>query len=224
MTSPSYVFTRARLKHERSSNHALASMLLKTGSADQNHALIWSLFSPDTKTRPFLYREIKEGEFLILSQEAPQDETRLWDLETKPYEVFMAEGDRFGFSLLVNATVSKPSTPKSGDQKRDRGQRFALHQHARHIGQDLSEAGIAWLEERLNAKGAKLLRPCRVDVAKKSSSTAGRAAKVAAFTPLSYEGGLEVRDPDLFHAAVYQGLGRSKAYGCGLLLLRRLAL
>ena len=37
----------------------------------------------------------------------------------------------------------------------------------------------------------------------------------------SYEGVLEVTDPDAFRSALISGIGRGKAYGCGLLTLAR---
>ena len=41
------------------------------------------------------------------------------------------------------------------------------------------------------------------------------------FATLDFEGLLEVGDPDLFLSTVKRGFGSSKAYGCGLMLLRR---
>ena len=40
---------------------------------------------------------------------------------------------------------------------------------------------------------------------------------------LDLEGILEVRDPERFVAALARGFGRAKAFGCGLMLVRRVA-
>ena len=37
-----------------------------------------------------------------------------------------------------------------------------------------------------------------------------------------YEGELKVVDPDLFRQALTQGIGRAKAYGCGLLTIAKI--
>ena len=38
---------------------------------------------------------------------------------------------------------------------------------------------------------------------------------------IDYEGLLEVRDPAVFTTALAQGIGKAKAFGCGLMLIRR---
>ncbi|MEA2080768.1 MAG: type I-E CRISPR-associated protein Cas6/Cse3/CasE [Pseudomonadota bacterium] len=40
------------------------------------------------------------------------------------------------------------------------------------------------------------------------------------FSTLDYSGLLTVTDPELFKAALFQGIGPAKAFGCGLLLVR----
>ena len=41
------------------------------------------------------------------------------------------------------------------------------------------------------------------------------------FSSVDFTGELEVRDVDLFRHALFSGVGRSKAFGCGMLLVRR---
>ena len=41
------------------------------------------------------------------------------------------------------------------------------------------------------------------------------------FSVLDFTGVLEVRDPAAFLAAIARGFGRAKAFGCGLMLIRR---
>jgi len=38
---------------------------------------------------------------------------------------------------------------------------------------------------------------------------------------LDYEGILEITDPAAFTTAIARGFGRAKAFGCGLMLIRR---
>jgi len=45
--------------------------------------------------------------------------------------------------------------------------------------------------------------------------------KKSGFSSVDFSGELEVTDPAKFEQALYQGIGRSKAFGCGLLLVRR---
>jgi CRISPR system Cascade subunit CasE len=41
------------------------------------------------------------------------------------------------------------------------------------------------------------------------------------FSTLDLDGVLEVTEPEAFVAAVRRGFGKAKAFGCGLMLLRR---
>ena len=43
----------------------------------------------------------------------------------------------------------------------------------------------------------------------------------AQFSVLDFEGVLEVTDPMRFLAALVNGFGRARAFGCGLMLIRR---
>ena len=42
-----------------------------------------------------------------------------------------------------------------------------------------------------------------------------------AFSTLEFEGLLTVSDPDAFLSGIARGFGATKAYGCGLMLIRR---
>jgi len=49
-----------------------------------------------------------------------------------------------------------------------------------------------------------------------------RTGKNIALSMLDFEGEVSVNDPTRLADAVYRGVGPAKAFGCGLLLLRRL--
>lgn len=51
-------------------------------------------------------------------------------------------------------------------------------------------------------------------------SRKGPAAAMS-FSTLDFDGMLVVREPAAFLSAVVRGFGASKAYGCGLMLIRR---
>lgn len=53
----------------------------------------------------------------------------------------------------------------------------------------------------------------------KSRGAAGRRDKPVAVVTVTFEGRLEVTDPDALRRTLTQGIGRARAYGCGLLTL-----
>jgi CRISPR system Cascade subunit CasE len=48
------------------------------------------------------------------------------------------------------------------------------------------------------------------------------AGKPAVFAVVDFTGALRVTEPDGFLAALASGFGRARAFGCGLMLIRRL--
>lgn len=191
---------------------------------DAHHKLLWSVFSdgPDRR-RDFLWREMHQGEFLALSNRPPIAND-LFDLvQHRPFAPDLAPGDRLSFSLKVNATRAKSS-----------GQRVdvvmdALHDVPKEMRAErrmllAQEAGEAWLRTRAEANGFRVLK---VEVEDYTTAALpdhrGPRKGRPQFGILSMTGGLEVTDPKVFIEALARGFGRAKAFGCGLMLIRRAA-
>ncbi|MBC6416617.1 MAG: type I-E CRISPR-associated protein Cas5/CasD [Rhodospirillales bacterium] len=211
-------FTRATLRLGAGSRGALAKLLTEAAVPDNGHRLVWSLFAKGER-RAFLYRRISPERFLILSAAPPQDDSGLWRLETKDWVADLAADDRLGFQLCVNATVSK-STPRPEAGPRPRGRRKALAALVKAQELDLTEAAAAWLLPRL--PGAGLEAGCLTARSEAKVTIQPSKDRTAySFDPLLLEGLLRVEDPEAFKTALAKGIGRSKAYGFGLLLIRR---
>lgn len=222
MSAPKQYFTRAELR-QGGRTGAVAKLLMKTIHEDAGHALIWTLFSPDTQERPFLYRRITPESFLILSSLPPNDETGLWNLETKSYAPELESGDRLSFSLIANATVSRPPASESERASRKRGQRVGLVTRARERDEPLDELARAWLATRLERVGTRLKGDrCTIGFDPKCAIRTSNGARVT-FIPARFEGVLTVEAPERFLTALYDGFGRSRGYGFGLMLIRRAA-
>lgn len=191
---------------------------------DAHHKLLWSVFSdgPDRR-RDFLWREMRQGEFLALSDRQPIAND-LFDLvQSRPFAPDLAPGDRLSFSLKVNATRAKSS-----------GQRVdvvmdALHDVPKEMRAErrmplAQEAGERWLRGRAEANGFRVLKVKIEDyVAAALPNHRGPRKGRPQFGILSMTGGLEVTDPKVFVDALARGFGRAKAFGCGLMLIRRAA-
>jgi CRISPR system Cascade subunit CasE len=142
----------------------------------------------------------------------------LWTVETKPYAPVIAAGTTFAFSLRANATRSTHD-PETGKEKR-----HDAVLHGRRSGVvasgpvGLQEAGRSWLEERAERAGFRLLQ-AQVDGHRDYRLSVKGKAPIR-FSTIDLEGVLEVVDPDRFQRTLFQGLGRSRGFGCGLLLIR----
>lgn len=220
------LLSRARLRRD-APIRALAQVLVPAGTAARaasTHRLVWTLFADDPeRRRDFLWRESEPGCFYLLSRRPPEDRHGLFDLD--PPKVFapsLTVGDRLGFMLRANATVAKPV------ERGTRGRRAdvvmaALHglppgERAPARAAAIQEAGAAWLGRQGERCGFANLM---VKVNRYETLSLERPGAPMQIGVLDLEGTLRVTDPIAFLGALGAGFGRAKAFGCGLMLIRR---
>ncbi len=232
--------SRVRLKREASAA-ALAPILLPAepdARAGATHRLIWTLFADaPNRRRDFLWREetraglrLGQASFLVLSTRPPTDRHDLFDLESKPFETALAAGDRLAFTLRANPVVTRadPETgrPRRHDVVMDRLHGLPKDARAESRFTATLEAGAAWLSAQGERAGFGLASGAtgahlRVDGYEQTRILRGRGQKAITFSVLDLEGVLEVVSPDVFLEALVRGFGKAKAFGCGLMLIRR---
>ncbi len=161
-------------------------------------------------------------------------------MEPKPYALSLQAGDRLSFDLVMNATVNRLINPNKGRAGRKRcdvvmdalkaeermggipGDRAARRQTT------AAKALATWLAEQGDRNGFRAenvdLVSYRTVELDRPRAGRGRPAS-GSRTPLMgighCRGLLTVTDPTAFAAKVTTGFGRAKAFGCGLMLLRR---
>ena len=224
--------SRARLKRDASVS-ALAPLLLgKTGRGgairQPGHHLVWSLFADSAeRKRDFLWRETDSGVFLILSERHPEDRHGLFEIaEPKPFTPTLEPGDRLRFSLRANPVVRRrhPTHRRSvkHDVVMDGLRSRAEGERAEHRLAVMREHGLAWLE-RQGARTGFTIRSDEVSVDGYDQHRISRArsAPLMSYSTLEFEGILSVSDPATLLLSIAHGFGGAKAYGCGLMLIRR---
>ena len=154
---------------------------------------------------------------LLLSEEVPDmsgfvdqfgDETAT--VETKVYDSFLervTDNSEWHFRLVANPTHSLKS-------REGRGKIVA------HI---TPEHQLNWLKSKAEQNGFIIDRDCVVSSNewrnfKKSRLEKGRVSLLV----VSFEGILKVRNSDVFKQALVHGIGRGKAYGCGMLTISKI--
>lgn len=216
----------------RGSTGALATYL--AGASDtigQAHHLIWSLFGDMNGDRPFLYRQTGPGlskPVLIYSRIPVSDAHGLWDIETKEFSLLdeLAAGDEVVWSIRVNATF------KHGNKRHD-----IVARARREAGEKAREVGDAripsvdelaaivvpdWLKPRLAAAGLETGAMSLVSHGTQRFSHGLRDQhRQITMTASDLRGNAKVIDPEALRAAAEKGIGPGKAYGCGMLLMRR---
>lgn len=225
--SPLYL-SRAALRRDASTN-ALAALLVPDNARDRpyaEHRLIWSLFAdgPD-RTRDFLWRSEGPGRFTALSARPPADPHGLFELDFKPFEPDLRQGDRLRFDLRANPVVARRAEPGKRGKVRDVVM-DALYATPRGARDDerwacIQSAGRAWLLRQGEANGFTPLGHPAIDGYTRVRLPRQGGKEDAEFRSLDFSGELEVNDPERFLARLAQGYGKARAFGCGLMLIRR---
>ncbi|POF62907.1 type I-E CRISPR-associated protein Cas6/Cse3/CasE [Novacetimonas maltaceti] len=222
--------SRVTLRRD-ASVRAIAGLLVPQGEGHQYaaaHQLLWVLFA-DTpeRRRDFLWRQTEAAHYMLLSARAPVDTHGLFEVETRPFAPVLSPGERLHFLLRANATVDRmtPGRPRSQrhDVVMDALRRVPPgKERAAARAQVVPRAMAAWLA-RQGARsgfcpdaGELLVRGCDVLRIPRQQGQ-GKAS----FGVVDVEGELDVRDPALFVPALLRGFGRARAFGCGLMLIRR---
>jgi CRISPR system Cascade subunit CasE len=220
--------------------------------AHAGHRLVWSAFAGDAdRTRDFLFRELMPGKglsagrssFLVLSREAPNAGHPLLDIDTKPFAPDLNRGDRLGFSLRANPTRQSGAKYDGEQTIRKAIRRDVVWDALRAVPEAqrrearprmIAEEGHRWLNERAAASGFRLLAIGPPDIDDPDADHGllridgyeqlrfARIGRKGRISVLEFDGVLEVTEPLLLLAAIARGFGRARAFGCGLMLIRRM--
>jgi len=218
--------SRAALRRD-ASVAALARLLVPDAAARPaaTHHLVWSLFADGPeRRRDFLWREEAPGRFMTLSRRPPVNIEGLFDLDSQPFAPVLAPGDRLGFTLRANPVVARAAVPgqrgKRHDVVMDVLKSVAPGQRAEVRPDAVLTAGRAWLARQGAAHGFQPEGEVAVDGYDRVVIPRETGASVT-FGVLDISGVLTVEDPARFLAAQEAGFGHARAFGCGLMLIRR---
>ena len=220
---------RAALRRNQQTVQALQPLLLDSpsGPSSTGHNLVWSLFADGPeRTRDFLWRESTQGIYYILSSRPPVDRHALFDLaEPKEFAPALAAGDRLRFSLRANPVVRRLISGKKHSTKHDvvfdALRKQAAECRASHRHAVIQEQGFEWLARQGKQSGFAVEQR-EVGIDGYAQHQVGREkSQPMTFSTLDFEGVLTVENPSRFLPAIVRGFGAAKAYGCGLMLIRR---
>lgn len=225
-------FTRAVLRRGAAASSLAGFLAEASERIGRGHQLVWSLFGDHGRVRPFLYRGLganaSDG-YLIYSAVPPEDRHGLWTLHRQDFTLpdRLRAGDPVAWSLRVNAVV------KSGGKRHDVAVR-ALRQRQDAPGprptvEDLAADAVPqWLAPRLarhglaSEPGRMTLEAHRREHFLRRAGDGERDPREQVVVWMSDVAGVgEVTDPVTLRAALEEGIGGARGYGCGMLLLRR---
>lgn len=230
--TPELYFSRVCLKRDASTRALIPLLIAGDSSPHPGHRLVWSLFADGAgRRRDFLWRETeRRGAFFVLSRRRPRDAHNLFEIaEPKPFAPDLAPGDRLRFSLRANPVVRRR---KPGGKRRSAKHDVVMDAlppadaptpaRADARFEAMSREGLAWLERQGAAAGfAVAANEVKIDGYNQHRIPRRGGEPDMRFSTLDFDGVLEVRDPAAFLAGVAHGFGAAKAFGCGLMLIRR---
>ncbi|WP_084679669.1 type I-E CRISPR-associated protein Cas6/Cse3/CasE [Curvibacter lanceolatus] len=198
---------------------------LQHGDAYRDHALVWRLFPGDGLPRDFVFRrlgdELRGLSFYVVSARAPVVDPAVFEVATKPYQPHLPAGTWLQFDLRANPTVNRG---EAGQKSRRHDVLMDVKRHPpadEPLPQAMEKAALGWLLQRAESAGL-LVQPDSVRQDNYQPQRLNRRKGGVAFSSIDYQGLAQVQDPDRLQSALLQGLGHSKAFGCGLLLVKPL--
>lgn len=214
------------------------------GGPYAEHQWLWRFF-PATPGSPrdFLFRR-RDGEavpkFYVVSQRPAQAPSGAWRIQSRAYAPAVPAGTRLCFDLRANPVIThtvdgkrtrhdvvmeakkqllvarglvrwedwRPDQRTSDGQPDFRPPMYELVQNT----------CAAWLEKRAADHGFAVdAESLIVDAYQQHGGKKGQLR----FSTVDFRGELTVSDPERFAQALRNGIGPAKAFGCGLLLVRR---
>jgi CRISPR system Cascade subunit CasE len=225
-------FSRIRFTPENHHPGEIAKQLLT--SVYHEHKLLWDFFPEDKDAdRDFLYRRFDTGrypQYFVLSERKPEMAKDIWEIESKEFNPVIEGQQRYSFNLRANPIITKKTDdPKSKKRIKNDIYMEAIarnkllpEKEIKSSNQILTESGTLWLTSRCENYGFFVNEnDILVEGYQKLSGMKDRDKHNIQIGAIDYSGILTVTDPEKFRQTLLTGIGKSRAFGCGLLLIRR---
>jgi CRISPR system Cascade subunit CasE len=203
-------------------------------NAYREHQHLWRLFDVDADAeRDFLFRREHPASgfprFYLLSDRQPLHANNVWQIETKDYRPAIRSGQQLAFTLRVNPIVTRRDAQGRQcrhdvvmDLKHQTGFKKLPASEQPLLNALVQQAGLEWLQKRAERHGFSFA-PGQVHIDDYQQHRASKKGgkKPIRYSTLDFTGLLTVTEVELFQQALVQGIGPAKAFGCGLLMVRR---
>jgi len=218
--------SKIQLKRFAYKNTALLKSL---SNPDGEHRILWDFFGDKrNRERDFIYRKLlnfRSPNFVVLSERKPKNpDSRTWEVRSKLFQPKLTKEMALQFSLRANATIKKDGSYHDVVMN----YKYEL-EHEKGVprkewpAQSVIEyeAGFEWLKKRDSKNGFQInknaFRIQRHETIRFEKDESGRTIHLGV---LDMTGLLKVLNVEKFLNTLHKGLGRSKTYGCGLMLVK----
>ena len=208
-------------------------------AAYAEHQWLWKFFpSSQDQQRDFIFRRYDQEvtpRFYIVSKREPVAFSDIWQVQSQPYAPQLSDGQYLSFQLRANPVVTKTNDkgkPQRHDVVMDAKKSFLLEHGLtedatwRDLKRDedkpllydlTQQTCLDWLQTRSDRLGFNIVA-ANVDAYQQHRAD----KREIRFSTVDFSGELIVTDNELFQHTLFHGIGHAKAFGCGLLLVKKL--
>jgi len=197
-----------------------------------DHQLLWSLFPDDPDAdRDFLFRkEIKKNSpvYYVVSKRVPASTSALFSIETKEFKPQIRCGQKYSFLLRLNPVITKKNNGADGSKRHNiwmnawregKSKGLGSFELAEYVDKQIKK----WFIGRsVNWGFAINETDLIVEGYTEHRIYGGKLNKKILISSLDYRGVLTITDEKDMMNTLFNGIGKAKAFGCGLLLIKRL--
>lgn len=207
-------------------------------AAYAEHQWLWKFFpSSQDQQRDFIFRRYDQEvtpRFYIVSKREPVAFSDVWQVQSQPYAPQLSDGQHLSFQLRANPVITKTNDkgkPQRHDVVMDAKKRLLLEhgltedatwrdwkRDDKPLLYDLTQQTcLDWLQSRSDRLGFSIVA-ANVDAYQQHRAD----KREIRFSTVDFSGELIVTDSELFRQTLFKGIGHTKAFGCGLLLVKKL--
>jgi CRISPR system Cascade subunit CasE len=220
-------FSRVELQRDISTASLIGRLM--SGNTYAAHQLLWKLFQDDSDAeRDFVFRQEMKGgwpSFYVVSKRKPQKVALFSDVAHKEYRPVLRVGDQLSFALRANPVVARKAEGRKNSPKHD------VWMDAKSEGKAQGLAGAElhlFVEERVKdwlvQKGEKngfITQAIELEGYQQHRIYKKKIEDPLKYSSVDFQGMLTVDDPESMQKVLFEGIGKAKGFGCGLMLVRR---
>lgn len=181
------------------------------------HQWLWDLSLAAKKGNFFIVgKNSRRVSLFVLSQERPA-ESDTFTIECRSFAPELRTGQQLCFNLRANPTICKSG--KRHDLLMEAKRQVRGQAEGSDVWLHQQQAALDWLAAQGERSGFTLL-DTSVDAYRQQQLRRENSRQLIQFSSVDYTGMLTVTDPGLFLQRLSQGYGKSRAFGCGLMLIK----
>jgi CRISPR system Cascade subunit CasE len=222
-------FSRVELCHDLSTASLIGQLM--SGNIYAAHQLLWKLFPSDPDAeRDFLFRQEVGGGwpiFYLISRRKPQTVDIFSEVACKEYKPVLRVGEQLAFTLRANPVVARKTEGRKHSVRHD------VWMDAKRVGGAQGLEGIklqSFIEEQVKKwlllQGKKkgfsaLTEDVELQRYQQHRVYKKKIGQPIRYSSIDFQGVITIDDPASMQKVLFDGIGKAKGFGCGLMLVRR---